>query len=101
VTRARCPNQGHDLQHRASGSWLSAAAIVSYGATSGIRAAKQLRLILAELQIATVRAQVTLDSYRDVEDYYDFKPTEQHVDALNSMLTQVISWGTALSSVRG
>jgi NAD(P)H-dependent FMN reductase len=77
-----------------------AAGIVSYGAASGIRAAEQLRLILGELQIATVRAQVTLDSYRDFEDFYDFKPTEQHVEALRAMSDQVVSWGTALKSTR-
>lgn len=78
-----------------------AAGIVSYGAASGIRAAEQLRLILGELQIATVRAQVTLDSYRDFEDFYDFRPTEQHVEALRAMSDQVVSWGTALKSTRG
>ncbi|HEY1821258.1 MAG TPA: NAD(P)H-dependent oxidoreductase [Trebonia sp.] len=77
-----------------------AAGVVSYGAASGIRAAEQLRLILAELQVATVRAQVTLDSYRDFENFYNFKPTAQHVEALNTMLDQVISWSTALKSVR-
>jgi NAD(P)H-dependent FMN reductase len=76
------------------------AGIVSYGAASGIRAAEQLRLILAELQVATVRAQLPLDSYLDFENYYDFKPTAQHVTALNTMLDQVISWGTALKTIR-
>jgi NAD(P)H-dependent FMN reductase len=78
-----------------------AAGIVSYGAASGIRAAEHLRLILAELQIATVRAQLTLNSYTDFENFYDFKPTAQHVDVLNTMFDQVVSWGTALRSVRG
>jgi NAD(P)H-dependent FMN reductase len=77
-----------------------AAGIVSYGAASGIRAAEQLRLILAELQVASVRAQLTLDSYRDFENFYNFKPTEQHAGALNTMLDQVISWSTALKTVR-
>ncbi|GAA5180519.1 NAD(P)H-dependent oxidoreductase [Rugosimonospora acidiphila] len=77
-----------------------AAGFVSYGAASGIRAVEALRLILAELQVATVRAQVTLDSYRDFENFYDFKPTEQHVAGLNTVFDQVISWGTALKGVR-
>jgi NAD(P)H-dependent FMN reductase len=77
-----------------------AAGIVSYGAASGIRAAEQLRLILAELQVATVRAQLTLDSYRDFENFYDFQPAERHAEALNTLLDQVISWGTALRAVR-
>lgn len=77
-----------------------AAGIVTYGTASGIRAAEQLRLILAELQVATVRAQLALDSYRDFENFYDFKPTERHTEALNTMLDQVISWGTALKRLR-
>ncbi len=36
-----------------------AAGLVSYGSSSGYRAVEILRLILAELQIATVRAQVS------------------------------------------
>jgi NAD(P)H-dependent FMN reductase len=77
-----------------------AAGVVSYGAASGIRAVEHLRLILAELQVATVRAQLTLDSYRDFENFYDFKPTERHAEALNTMLDQLVSWGTALKTVR-
>ncbi|MFK3983800.1 NADPH-dependent FMN reductase [Micromonospora sp. NPDC050397] len=77
-----------------------AAGFVSYGAASGIRAVEALRLILAELKVATVRAQVTLDSYRDFENFYDFKPTERHVEALNVVFDEVVSWGTALRTVR-
>jgi hypothetical protein len=29
-----------------------------------------------------------------------FKPTPRHADTLNAMLDQVVSWGTALQSVR-
>jgi NAD(P)H-dependent FMN reductase len=76
------------------------AGIVSYGAAGGVRAAEQLRLILAELQVATVRAQLTLDSYRDFENFYNFKPTPAHAEALNALLDQVIAWGTALKPLR-
>jgi NAD(P)H-dependent FMN reductase len=41
-----------------------AAGFVSYGGAGGGRAVEQLRLVLAELQIATVRNQVTLLVYR-------------------------------------
>ena len=77
-----------------------AAGFVSYGAAGGIRAVEHLRLILAELQVATVRAQITLNSYTDFENFYDFKPTGQHEQTLNTVLDQVISWGTALKPVR-
>ena len=55
---------------------------------------------MSEMQVATVRTQVKLDSYRDFQNYYTFKPTEQHVDQLNRLFDQVISWGKALKPLR-
>jgi NAD(P)H-dependent FMN reductase len=77
-----------------------AAGFVSYGAAGGIRAVEHLRLIMAELQVATIRTQLTLNSYTDFDNFYDFKPTGQHEETLNTVLDQVVSWGTALKSVR-
>jgi NAD(P)H-dependent FMN reductase len=77
-----------------------AAGFVSYGVAGGIRAVEHLRLIMAELQVATVRTQLTLNSYTDFENFYDFKPTGQHEETLNTVLDQVVSWGTALKPVR-
>jgi NAD(P)H-dependent FMN reductase len=77
-----------------------AAGFVSYGAVGGIRAVEHLRLILAELQVATVRTQLTLNSYTDFENFYEFKPTDQHAETLNTVFDQVVSWGTALQAVR-
>jgi NAD(P)H-dependent FMN reductase len=76
------------------------AGFVSYGVTGGIRAVEHLRLILAELQVATVRTQLTLNSYTDFENFYVFKPTGQHEETLNMVFDQVMSWGTALKPVR-
>jgi NAD(P)H-dependent FMN reductase len=76
-----------------------AAGFVSYGAAGGIRAVEHLRLILAELQVATVRTQLTLNSYTDFENFYVFKPTGQHEETLNMVFDQVMSWGTALKPV--
>jgi NAD(P)H-dependent FMN reductase len=75
------------------------AGFVSYGVTGGIRAVEHLRLILAELQVATVRTQLTLNSYTDFENFYVFKPAGQHEETLNMVLDQVMSWGTALKPV--
>ena len=76
------------------------AGFVSYGASGGVRAVEHLRLIMAELQVATVRAQLALNSYTDFENFYVFKPTGQHEDTLNTLFDQVVSWGTALQAVR-
>lgn len=77
-----------------------AAGIVSYGSTGGARAAEHLRGILAELQIADVRTHPTLSLFTDFENFSEFKPAELHDENVNGMLNQVISWSTALKSVR-
>lgn len=76
------------------------AGFVSYGSANGVRAVEHLRLIMAELQIADVRAQVMLSLFTDFENYSTFKPAEQHARTLATMLDQVVSWGTALRGVR-
>src|SRR5687768_15307138 len=50
------------------------AGFVGYGSAGGTRAVEQLRLIMAELQVATVRNQVALSLATDFENYTTFKP---------------------------
>jgi NAD(P)H-dependent FMN reductase len=73
-----------------------AAGFVSYGSAGGVRAVEQLRLIMGELQVADVRAQVALSLFTDFENYSIFKPAPHHEAILNNMIDQVIAWGTAL-----
>lgn len=77
-----------------------AAGFVSYGSVGGTRAVEHLRLIMGELMVADVRAQVALSLYTDFENYTAFRPAEQHEQALSTMLDQVIAWGGALKAVR-
>ena len=77
-----------------------AAAFVSYGSASGVRAVESLRLVMAEIQIADVRAQVMLSLATDFENYTVFKPAARHEKAVNTMLDQVIAWGAALKTLR-
>lgn len=77
-----------------------AAGFVGYGSAGGSRAVEALRLIMGELQIADVRAQVLLYLARDFENYQTFKPTDEHAQALDKMLEQVVAWGTALKTLR-
>lgn len=51
-----------------------AADFVSYGSVGGARAVEHLRLIMAELMVATVRAQVALSLFTDFEQFSVFKP---------------------------
>lgn len=78
-----------------------AAGFVSYGSAGGARAVEQLRLVMAELKIADVRAQVMLSLATDFVNYSEFKPDAKHVKAVNTLLEQVIAWGNALKVLRG
>ena len=81
--------------------WINkAAGFIGYGATSGARAVENLRLIMGELQVATVRAQVGLSMFTDFENFRVFKPTPHHEAAVTAMLDQVIAWGGALRALR-
>jgi NAD(P)H-dependent FMN reductase len=77
-----------------------AAGFVSYGGTGGVRAVEDLRLVMAELQVATVRAQVTLSLFTDFENFTTFKPAPYQEQYVNTMLDQVIAWSTALKALR-
>jgi NAD(P)H-dependent FMN reductase len=65
-----------------------------------VRAVENLRLIMGELMIADVRAQVQLSLFTDFENFSVFKPAERHEASLNTVIDQVIRWGTALKEVR-
>ncbi len=78
-----------------------AAGFVSYGSVGGARAVEQLRLVLAEVQIATVRNQVLLSLFTDFENFSAFKPNPRHEKSVNEVFDQVIAWGGALKTLRG
>ena len=78
-----------------------AAGFVGYGSAGGVRAVEQLRLVMGELQVADVRAQVMLSLFTDFENFTTFKPAGYHEKSVNAMLDQVIAWGRALKAVRG
>jgi len=76
------------------------AGFVSYGRAGGVHAVDHLRLVAAELQVATVRAQVSLSLMTDFENYSVFKPGPQHEQSVVALLDQLISWSRALETVR-
>jgi NAD(P)H-dependent FMN reductase len=77
-----------------------AAGFVGYGSAGGVRAVEQLRLVMAEVQVATVRNQVALSLFTDFENFTTFKPAAYHEKSLNSMLDQLIAWGGAMKTLR-
>src|SRR5881296_3213060 len=81
--------------------WVNkAAGFIAYGGASGARAVENLRLIMAELQVATVRAQVGLSMFTDFQNFTVLKPAPTQENAVNTMLDQVIAWGGALKGLR-
>ena len=77
-----------------------AAGFVGYGGAGGTRAVENLRLVMGELMVADVRAQVALSLFTDFENFSVFKPASHHEKAVHGMLDQVIAWGGALRSLR-
>ena len=77
-----------------------AAGFVAYGGVGGARAVEQLRLILGELEVASVRNAVHLSLMTDFEGFTTFKPDPRHEKALKAMLDQLIAWGGALQPLR-
>jgi NAD(P)H-dependent FMN reductase len=77
-----------------------AAGFVSYGSAGGTRSVESLRLVMGELMVADVRAQVTLSLFTDFENFSTFKPAAMHEKSLNTVFDQVVAWSTALKMVR-
>jgi len=50
-----------------------AAGFIAYGGAMGVRAVENLRLVMAEMQVATVRAQVGLSLFTDFDTFTEFQ----------------------------
>jgi NAD(P)H-dependent FMN reductase len=77
-----------------------AAGFVSYGAAGGRLAVEHLRLVMSELRVADVQAQVSLSLASDFENYSVLKPRPHQESTVDAMLEQLIAWGTALKTLR-
>ncbi len=77
-----------------------AAGFVGYGTSGGTRAVEHLRLVMSELQVADVRAQVGLSLFTDFTDMSSFAPASHQEPAVATMLDQVIAWSQALRPLR-
>jgi NAD(P)H-dependent FMN reductase len=77
-----------------------AAGFVSYGSAGGARSVEHLRLVMGELKVADVRAQVLLSLFTDFENFSVFKPAAGHEKSVNNMLDEVVAWGRALKPLR-
>jgi NAD(P)H-dependent FMN reductase len=77
-----------------------AAGFVGYGGVGGTRAVEQLRLVMGEIKVADVRAQVALSLFTDFENFSAFKPGPHQEAAVTAMLDDLVAWGGALQTMR-
>src|SRR5206468_7892912 len=77
-----------------------AVGFVSYGGVGGARAVEHLRLIAGELQMADVRTNVALSMFTDFVNFTDLAPGDHQVQALGTLMDQVIAWSAALAPLR-
>ncbi len=77
-----------------------AAGFVAYGSAGGVRAVENLRLVMGELQVADVRAQVMLSLRTDFKNHKEFAPDPHHEKTMETVIDQVIAWSGALQPLR-
>ncbi|MGB5952013.1 MAG: NAD(P)H-dependent oxidoreductase [Ornithinimicrobium sp.] len=77
-----------------------AAGLVCYGSSGGLRAAEALKQVLSELQIATVRAQVSVSIFDDMEDFSTMTPRPFQDGNIETMLDQLERWAGAFKPLR-
>jgi hypothetical protein len=68
--------------------------------TARKRSDAEYELVLAEVHVATVRAQVLLSMMTDFENFATFKPASHQEKAVGIVLDQVVAWGGALKQLR-
>jgi NAD(P)H-dependent FMN reductase len=77
-----------------------AVGFVGYGADGAVRAVEHLRGVMGMVRAADVAPQVTLSLATDFKDYREFAPAERRRDEVITLLSSVISWSTALETLR-
>jgi NAD(P)H-dependent FMN reductase len=77
-----------------------AAGFIGYGGSGGIRAVENLRLVMGEIKVADVRAEVNLSLRTDFENYTAFKPHEKHTKSLHALADDLIPWAEAFKTLR-
>jgi len=77
-----------------------AVGFVAYGAVGGARAIEHLRLVAGELKMADVRTGVALSLFSDFEDFSRIQPGPHQLQALTTMLDELLAWSAALAPLR-
>ncbi|MBP6311777.1 MAG: NAD(P)H-dependent oxidoreductase [Flavobacteriales bacterium] len=73
---------------------------VSYGSDNGTRAVEQLRQVIVELQMASIRTQLALSLYEDFEKFTKFQPRAQHKKKIAELCDQLELWANGFARIR-
>lgn len=68
------------------------AALVGYGSLGGARAHENMRIILAELSVPTVRTTVNFSLITDFENMSVFQPNAYHEANAEGMISELLAW---------
>lgn len=68
------------------------AALVGYGSLGGARAHENMRIILAELSVPTVRTTVNFSLITDFENMSVFQPNAYHEANAEGMFSELLAW---------
>ena len=77
-----------------------AAALVGYGSLGGARAHENMRVILGELSVATVRTTTNFSLMTDFENMSVFKPNDYNKVNAEGMFNDLLLWTKALNTIR-
>lgn len=77
-----------------------AAALVGYGSLGGARAHENMRVILGELSVATVRTTTNFSLMSDFENMSVFKPNDYNKVNAEGMFNDLLLWTKALNTIR-
>lgn len=77
-----------------------AAGFVGYGVYGGVRAIEHLRLVLSQLQVATVTQAAAFNLMTDFQDMSEFRPADYHAASVAGLFDQVEAWSGALAPLR-
>lgn len=77
-----------------------AVGFVGYGGLGAARSIENLRVIVAELGLASVQRTVNFSLMTDFENMSKFTPAAFHDGELSELTDQLVAWSTALKGIR-
>ncbi|WP_373471273.1 NADPH-dependent FMN reductase [Carnobacterium alterfunditum] len=76
------------------------ASLVGYGSLGGARAHENMRVILGELSVASVRTTTNFSLITDFENMSIFKPNDYNKVNVQGMFDDLLLWTKALNTIR-